>query len=171
VRDSRERESPLGNTWRRSALGVVLGLAVVSTACSSDDPSPTPAADSSSATTPGTVDVTLQEFAIGTSVTSAPAGSVTFDASNEGPDDDHEFVIIKTDLGLTELPTNPDGSVDEEGAGIEAIDEIAEFPPGETATLTVDLDAGNYVFICNVYDEADQESHYQEGMRAAFVVE
>jgi hypothetical protein len=35
----------------------------------------------------------------------------------------------------------------------------------------VDLDAGNYVLICNIWDEDEQESHYQEGMRAAFTVE
>jgi uncharacterized cupredoxin-like copper-binding protein len=155
---------------RSAALGFVLALAVLP-ACSSDEPSSTPAAGSSSSpSTGGTVDVTLQEFSVGTSVSSAPAGSVTFDATNEGPDDDHEFVVIKTDLGITDLPTNPDGSVDEEGAGIEAIDEIAEFPPGETATLTVDLDAGSYVFICNVYDKKEKESHYQEGMRTGFTV-
>jgi uncharacterized cupredoxin-like copper-binding protein len=155
---------------RSTALGFALALAVLP-ACSSDEPTSPPAADSpSSPSAGGTVDVTLEEFAIGTSASSAPAGSVTFDATNEGPDDDHEFVVIKTDLGITDLPTNADGSVDEEGAGIEAIDEIAEFPPGETRTLTVDLDAGNYVFICNVYDKEEKESHYQEGMRTSFTV-
>ena len=155
---------------RSAALGFALALAVLP-ACSSDESSPPSAAGSSSSPPAGgTIDVTLQEFAISTSASSAPAGSVTFDATNEGPKDDHEFVVIKTDLGITDLPANADGLVDEEGAGIEAIDEIAEFPPGETRTLTVDLDAGSYVFICNVFDKKENESHYLEGMRTSFTV-
>jgi len=37
----------------------------------------------------------------------------------------------------------------------------------------VDLDAGNYVLICNIVEEEDGEtvSHYQEGMRTPFTVE
>ena len=155
---------------RRVTLGFTIAVALVP-ACSSDEsPSPSAAGSPSSLPAGGTVDVTLQEFTIATSTSTAPAGSVTFDATNEGPDDDHEFVVIKTDLGITDLPTNPDGSVDEEGTGIEAIDEIAEFPPGESRSLTVDLDAGNYVFICNVFDKKENESHYQEGMRTSFTV-
>jgi uncharacterized cupredoxin-like copper-binding protein len=98
------------------------------------------------------------------------AGSVTFDA-NDGPNDVHELVVFKTDLAPDALPTGADGSVDEEGEGLELIDEIEDIPVGETMSLTVDLEAGNYALICNIYDEAEQESHYQEGMRTAFTVE
>ena len=118
----------------------------------------------------GTVDITLQEFAVIPSATSAPAGSITFAASNEGPDDDHELVVIRTDLSQEALPTNDDGSANEEGEGVVAIDEIPEFAPGEAQSLTLDLAAGAYVLICNVYDPAEQEAHYQEGMRVAFTV-
>jgi uncharacterized cupredoxin-like copper-binding protein len=119
---------------------------------------------------PSTVAVTLQEFAVGTVPASAAAGSVTFNATNNGPDDDHEFVVIQTDLSSTDLPTKPDGSVDEEGEGITVIDEIEEFPPGETETLTVDLAAGSYALICNIYDAEEKEAHYEEGMRTSFTV-
>jgi uncharacterized cupredoxin-like copper-binding protein len=118
-----------------------------------------------------TVAVTLQEWSVATDPTSAPAGSVTFEATNDGPDDQHEFVVIKTDLSLTELPTDETGAVDEHGEGIEIVDEIEPFDVGETETLTVELEAGNYVFICNVFDEEENESHYQEGMRSSFTVE
>jgi uncharacterized cupredoxin-like copper-binding protein len=118
----------------------------------------------------GTVEVTLQEFAVGPSVATIGAGDVTFEATNNGPDDDHELVVIKTDLGITELPTDENGAVDEAGAGIEVIGEIEEFPPGETDSATFNLDAGNYVLICNIWDESEQEAHYQEGMRAGFTV-
>ena len=37
--------------------------------------------------------------------------------------------------------------------------------------MTLDLEAGNYVLICNIYDADEDEAHYQEGMRTAFTVE
>ena len=36
--------------------------------------------------------------------------------------------------------------------------------------MTLDLEAGNYVLICNIWDEDEQEAHYQEGMRTTFTV-
>lgn len=118
-----------------------------------------------------TVEVTLQEFSIGLSDSSASAGEVTFEATNEGPNDTHELMVLRTDLSLTELPTDRTRVVDEQGEGIEVVDEIEDVVVGDTQTLTVDLDAGTYVLICNIYDEEEQESHYQEGMRASFTVE
>jgi uncharacterized cupredoxin-like copper-binding protein len=119
----------------------------------------------------GTVDVTLQEFAVGTDPTTAEAGEVVFEATNEGPDDVHEFVVFRTDLGPTELPTDENGAVDEGGEGLELIGEIEDIPVGETQSVTLDLEAGNYVLICNIWDEDEQEAHYQEGMRTTFTVE
>jgi uncharacterized cupredoxin-like copper-binding protein len=116
------------------------------------------------------VDVTLQEFAVGTDRSSVSAGSVTFNIENKGPDDTHEFVVLRTDLDPTALPTDETGAVEETGEGIEVVDEVEDIPVGETPTLTVDLDAGSYVLICNIYDEAEQEAHYSEGMRTAFTV-
>jgi uncharacterized cupredoxin-like copper-binding protein len=118
----------------------------------------------------GTVNVTLQEFSVGTDPTTIDAGEVVFEATNEGPNDEHEFVVFRTDLGPTELPTDENGAVDENGEGIELIGEIEAIPVGETKNVTLDLEAGNYVFICNIWDEAEQESHYQEGMRTTFTV-
>jgi uncharacterized cupredoxin-like copper-binding protein len=118
-----------------------------------------------------TVDVTLQEFAVGVDPASVSAGEVTFSVTNEGPDDVHEFVVIRTDLGPTELPTDENGAVDEAGGGMEVVDEIEDMEVGASEELTVDLEAGSYVLICNIWDEDEQESHFQEGMRAAFTVE
>lgn len=111
------------------------------------------------------VNVELREFSILPEVDSAEAGEITFNVENTGPEDVHEFVIIKTGLKPNALPTVADGSVDEEGEGVEAIDEIGDIPVGETQSLTVDLEAGNYVLMCNI------EDHYAEGMRTAFTVE
>jgi uncharacterized cupredoxin-like copper-binding protein len=116
------------------------------------------------------VSVTLQEFAVGTDPSSVSAGSVTFNIDNKGPDDTHEFVVIRTDLDPTALPTDENGAVDESGAGIEVVDEVEEIPVGDTPTLTVDLTAGSYVLICNIFDESENEAHYQEGMRTGLTV-
>jgi hypothetical protein len=138
----------------------LLALAVVAGACSSDD-----GGDG------GTVEITLQEFAIAANPATVSAGSVTFDATNTGPDDPHELVVFRTDLAPDALPTNDNGAVNEEGEGIELIGEIEEFPVGETDSASFDLDAGNYVLVCNIWDEDEQEAHYAEGMRLAFTVE
>jgi len=79
--------------------------------------------------------------------------------------------VFATDLAPDALPTAPDGSVDETGEGVELIDEIEDIPVGETQSVTVELESGNYVLICNIWDEDEQEAHYQEGMRVAFTVE
>jgi uncharacterized cupredoxin-like copper-binding protein len=119
----------------------------------------------------GTVGVTLQEFSVIPDQESVSAGEVTFDVENTGPEDVHEFVVIKTDLAPDALPTDENGAVEEEGEGMEVIDEIEDLPVGETQSLTVDLEAGNYALICNIWDEEEQEAHYAVGMRTAFTVE
>ena len=134
----------------------------------------TPRGTSSTATggAAGTeVDVTLQEFSVIPDVDSVEAGEVTFKVENVGPDDVHEFVIFKTELEPDALPTVADSSVDEAGEGVELIDEIEDIPVGETQSVTVDLEAGSYVLICNIYDETENEAHYAEGMHTAFTVE
>jgi hypothetical protein len=73
---------------RASVLVVALVLAVVATGCGSDEPG---------------------EWAMANDPAEVSAGSVTFEITNTGPDDTHEFVVIKTDLGLTDLPTAEQG--------------------------------------------------------------
>lgn len=76
---------------------------------------------------------------------------MTFNIENIGPDDDHEFVVTRTDLDPTALPTDETDSVDENGKGIEVEDEAEEIPVRDTPTLTIeDLTAGSYVLICNI---------------------
>jgi len=116
------------------------------------------------------VNVTLQEFSIATDPATADAREVLFEATNDGPNDVHEFVVFLTDLDPTELPTDENGAVVETGEGIELIGEIEDIPVGETQSVTLDLEAGNYVLICNIFDEDEQEAHYQEGMRTTFTV-
>lgn len=155
---------------------VVAALGLLGAACGGDEE-----AGGTTGTTGGTtgggattVAVTLQEFAVIPDAATAPAGSVTFDATNDGPDDKHELVVIKTDLDPASLPTKEDGSVDETGAGLEVIGEIEEFEPGTSESADFDLEAGTYALICNVVqEEADGtiEAHYAQGMFTAFTVE
>lgn len=155
---------------RRGSISVaaVAMLGLVAVACSDDDGGGSTGASGGGAST---VDVTLQEFAVIPASSSAPAGDVTFNVTNEGPDDVHEFVVFRSDLAPDALPTAEDGSVDEEGEGVELQDEIEDIAVGDTQSVTIDLAAGDYVLICNIYDAEEQESHYQEGMRVGFTVE
>ncbi|MEO7295573.1 MAG: hypothetical protein ABIZ57_05480 [Candidatus Limnocylindria bacterium] len=104
------------------------------------------------------------------SADSAEAGDITFEVTNDGPADVHEFVVLKTDLDPADLPVDENGVVSEAGEGIEVIDEIEDIPIGETQELLVTLEAGNYVLLCNIWSEEEGEAHYGMGMRTAFTV-
>ena len=148
---------------RLAGAALIAGFAIAGCAAQSG-------ASSQAAAGPTTIDVTLQEWSVVPSAASAPAGDVTFAVTNDGPDDIHEFVVLKTDLDPADLPTDEHGAVTEDGEGIEVVDEIEDIPVGESAELTVTLDAGSYVVLCNIYDESEDEAHYQMGMRTAFEV-
>jgi hypothetical protein len=163
---------------QRILLVVGLAAAVLSGCAGGPGATGTPGATATTgptATTPGagatTVNVTVQEFAVLPDVSSAPAGDITFSVTNDGPDDIHEFVVIQTDLALDALPTDANGAVDEAGGGMTVVDEIEDIAVGATEDVTVTLAAGNYALICNIFDETENEAHYQMGMYTAFTVE
>ncbi len=154
--------------WNRLPLFlIVAGVALLASAaaCSGDDDDGGDDGGNAGGTT---VDVVLSEFVIAPDPASVPAGEVTFKATNEG-EEKHEMVIVKTDLASDSLPTKADGAADEEGAGVELINEIEEFDAGGSEELTVSLEAGNYVLFCNIVEE--DEAHYEEGMHTSFTVE
>src|SRR5919201_5661547 len=111
----------------------------------------------------GGIGVTLADYTVTPDESSAPAGDVTFDVTNDA-EQTHEFVVFQTDLPEDQLPTNEDGDVDEEGEGVQLIDEIEDIEGGDTQSLTVTLTAGSYVLICNL------PGHYRQGMHASFTV-
>ena len=117
------------------------------------------------------VNVTLSEYSIVTDIANAPAGDITFHVTNDGPDDAHQFmVILADDLEPDALPTLDDGSVDtENGEGVDEMEVIEVIEVGETMDLSISLEIGDYVLICNMVE--GDESHYQEGMHTAFRVE
>jgi uncharacterized cupredoxin-like copper-binding protein len=116
---------------------------------------------------PAKIDVALTTYKITMSADSARAGDIVFHVHNDATDLTHEFVIFKTDLPADQLPLNSEGAVDEEGAGVTHIDEV-EVEPGQASDLSVNLEKGNYVMICNIND--NNEMHYQHGMYQAFTV-
>jgi uncharacterized cupredoxin-like copper-binding protein len=109
------------------------------------------------------IGVTLADFTITPEESSASAGELTFDVTNDA-EQTHEFVIFKTDLAADALPTDDEGLVDESGDGVELVDEIEDIEAGSTQSLTATLDAANYVFICNL------PGHYTQGMHTSFTV-
>src|SRR5262245_36862226 len=119
-----------------------------------------------------TVNVTLQEFSVTTDLPAVPEGHINFHVTNIG-EDMHEFLVIRTDLPPDMLPTETNGSYEENGPGTELLDEIELVPSGESRDLGIDLTPGHYVLICNmVHQEGDElEVHYQLGMRTNFSVE
>ena len=140
-------------------VAVLTILAAAAIACGGDDDE----ADS--------VDVSLAEWSVSASPGSVSAGEVTFKVTNDGGEP-HEFLVIRSDLAADALPTDEDGKVPEDQ--IDLIDEIEPFGAGTTEEITLNLEAGNYVLICNIVElipDEEPESHYLEGMRTSFSVE
>jgi uncharacterized cupredoxin-like copper-binding protein len=168
----------------RPALALLAVLAIGIAACNAGaspsvaEPtasatSSTAAASSAPAEAATTVNVTVEEYKVTPETDSAPAGDVSFNVTNNGPDDVHEFVVVKTDLAPNALPTKDDGSFDEDGQGVELMGEVEEITVGSSEPLDLSLEAGSYVLLCNrvVTEDGETESHYHEGMHAAFTVE
>jgi uncharacterized cupredoxin-like copper-binding protein len=116
---------------------------------------------------PQKVDAGLTTYKITLSKNTAKSGQITFHVHNDATDLKHEFVIFKTDLPEDQLPLTPEGAVDEEGQGVTHVDEV-EVEAGEAKDLTVNLEPGRYVIICNIND--NNEQHYMHGMHTVFTV-
>jgi uncharacterized cupredoxin-like copper-binding protein len=151
---------------RRLAGLAVVGLALAG--CGrSDEPEATAAPTAAATAAAGPVAATLSEWSITLDHASAASGDVKFTIKNKGAET-HEFVIFKTGLASDKLPTAKDGSVDEEGKGVEVITEVEDIEKQKSADLTATLDPGTYVLICNRVDNG--KVHYKLGMRTAFTV-
>ena len=137
-------------------LAVLAAIALVGVGCSSDSGGGPPSGEPGD----GTIVTSEKDFEIALEESSTAAGSVTFDITNDGPST-HEFVVFKTDLAQDALPV--EGATVAEDT-LDLVDEQEDIAPGVGATLTVDLDAGTYVVICNI------EGHYSAGMHAALTV-
>jgi len=92
----------------------------------------------------------------------AVAGEVTFRITNMGTIG-HEFLVVRTDLAPGLIAVNGDRFA-EDDESLLMVDEIPEFPVGETHELTVTLEPGSYQLVCNI------AGHYQKGMFTGFTV-
>jgi uncharacterized cupredoxin-like copper-binding protein len=119
------------------------------------------------------VDVVLSEFIVDPAEESVEAGEVTFALDNQGGET-HEFVVVEA-ASADDLPVDDDGAFDEEAFGEDnVLGEVEDIEAGDTAELTLDLEAGDYVLLCNIVEEEEDgevESHFAEGMYTTFTVE
>jgi caa(3)-type oxidase subunit IV len=109
------------------------------------------------------VNVEEVSFRLHPSVDTVQAGTVTFHVVNGADDMLHEFIIVKTDLQSTNLPIDPVTSRVNEDA-IEIVTSQDNIEPAHSRDLTVNLDEGHYVLICNL------PGHYLQGMMVDFYV-
>lgn len=150
-------------------MAAVMLLASCSSDSDSDSSSDTTAASSGGVTvttggegTPVAVeagDISDTEQYLTPEPTSVPAGPTTFTFTNAG-NREHEMVVLATDTPADQLEVNAEDKVSED----DSLGEVPETPEGETGTITLDLEAGNYVLVCNIAE------HYGQGMYAAFTV-
>ena len=120
----------------------------------------------------GSVDITLRDdqtpWSIETDVDSLPKGPIEFTVENTGSIE-HEVLIIETDIAPDKLPTKDDGSIDEDAPDVDVKYKIEKIGDGEKTGRTYELDAGSWVFACNIVK--DGKAHYQQGMRTSFTIE
>lgn len=149
---------------RAVAAAVVLACGAVS--CASDttyyDISGSPS-DSQSAKSNKIVG-SVSEWKVDISSHLADEGDVIFSMTNYGSMS-HEFLVVKTDFKPGKIPTSSQDRIDENGKGVDVVDEIAEWPINTGGVLKVNLKPGKYQLLCNL------PGHYKAGMYAAFTVE
>lgn len=110
------------------------------------------------------VDISVSEYTFGLERPVVGAGDVTFRLTNAG-NEDHEFAVIRTDLAPDSLPIRDGEWVDEGAPGLSSIGGFDHLLPDRTKELSLRLESGNYVLLCNM------QGHYQRGMYAALTVE
>lgn len=146
---------------------VLVTVLIAAAACATDDGGEQAEPTAPPAEAASTIEVTLQEWAVLPSPNMGAAGEVTFEVSNTG-EEEHEFVVVRTDFDPGELPTTEDGSVDEDA--VDVVGEVEELEPDASDSVSVALEAGSYALICNLVD-SDGRIHYRLGMRTGFTVE
>jgi uncharacterized cupredoxin-like copper-binding protein len=125
-----------------------------------------PSAAPASVAPVGPVKVSLQQWSITPQATLVAAGPITFEVSNIGTIT-HEFVVMRTNTPATDLKVGTyeglSPRVNENTAGTN-VGETGDMSPGTTKYLTINLQPGHYVFMCNL------PAHYGLGMNKDFIV-
>ncbi len=105
--------------------------------------------------------VELSDYKVTVDVPSVKAGKIKIGVRNVAAME-HSFQVLKTDLPPDKLPVDgASAKAKEDGK----VGDIPSIPAGKSASVTVDLVPGKYVFICNL------AGHYQLGMHTGFTVE
>ena len=142
--------------WGAVALLAGFGL----TSCGAD---PTSFGTGPADTVSNKITGNVHEWGVELSAGKAKSGEVIFAIANFGTIA-HEFIVVKTDFMPGEIPLGDNNRFDEEGVGVKAIDEIAEFEVDTSHVLKVNLEPGSYQLLCNI------AGHYKNGMYAALEV-
>jgi uncharacterized cupredoxin-like copper-binding protein len=119
---------------------------------------PSGAKASSASAASGKATVTATEFAFAPTTIDAKAGKLTITLKNAGKFD-HELVVLKTDDAPDALKVSG-GQISQDGA----LGEIEHTKSGAQNSKTFDLQAGHYVYVCNI------PGHYADGMRGRITV-
>lgn len=142
----------------KGALVVVASVGLVS--CGSD---PTNYGTAPMDLVANKISGSVREWAIDVSAQKAKSGVVTFAIANFGTIP-HEFIVVKTNFPVGEIPLGKNNRFDEDGEGVEAVDEIAEFEVDTSHVLKVMLEPGAYQLLCNI------AGHYKNGMYVGLAV-
>lgn len=112
-----------------------------------------------------TLEIKMGDYFFAPKNATTKAGPTTIEAPNDGSVE-HELVLFKTNMNPAKLPTEADGSVDEEQLDemAEEVGEIADVEPGESKSEEFDLTPGKYVMFCNL------PGHYAQGMYGSLTV-
>ena len=128
---------------RTRTIPLFLLGAILVAACSPDSANATP------------IGAELANDRITLDASEVAAGSVVFEIQNESTDLVHELEVFgEATAGEVLSVSNAVADV----TGLKLLDEIEDIVPGASATLTVNLDAGTYVVLCNL------PTHYESGM-------
>jgi uncharacterized cupredoxin-like copper-binding protein len=109
-------------------------------------------------TVQGPIKVSLAEWSVHASRSTAKPGKVAFTVTNVGTVT-HEMVVIRTAKIASGLAHGREAS--EEGS----VGEVSDLDPGQTKTVSLNLQRGHYALICN------EPGHYMSGMHTDFTVE
>jgi plastocyanin len=114
---------------------------------------------------PGGVPVTLRDFSVILGSSSLPAGSNQLAIQNSGATV-HELEVFTVPTGVdpAAIPV-VNGVADTNSVGMTVVDEVEDIAPGTGKSLTVNLEPGTYVFMCNL------PTHYGLGMHATVTVQ